>query len=81
MLKLSLENKLYRKASWSDISSQRKCILGFYCGVCVCMCAYVWACMCLKGVAKERMRDGYSPEMTLHTAILTAYYLYPLVST
>ena len=55
MLKLSLENKLYRKASWSDISSQRKCILGkilLWCvcmHVCICVCVYVFE-ECSKGM-------------------------------
>lgn len=39
MLKLLQENKLYRKPSWSDISSQKEMYFGkgFYCRVCVCV--------------------------------------------
>ena len=44
ILKLLQENKLYRKPSWSDISSQKEMYLGkgFYCGVCVCVCMYAY---------------------------------------
>ena len=46
ILKLLQENKLYRKPSWSDISSQKEMYLGkgFYCGVCVCV--HVRICEC-----------------------------------
>lgn len=48
MLKLLQENKLYRKPSWSDISSQKEMYFGkgFYCRVCVCVCMYAYVSEC-----------------------------------
>lgn len=88
ILKLLLENKLYRKSSWSDTSTQSKCILGKVLLWCVCMYAcvhmyrvWVCVCVCLRGVIKKWITDGYSPEIILYTPNLTAYYLYSLTST
>lgn len=71
MLKLLLENKLYRRPSWSDASSQSKCILGKVLLWCVCMYAYVWwvsesECVCvyvrasLRSVVKKWITDRHS---------------------